>query len=111
MTGREQTPRWTPQSTTTIDEPPPWAKPRLARGSVAPPPADDADSTQPRIRLVALFEHEPAVTVLLERPRRAPISREPVTAAWPRPSSDAPWILPITLVAVMVLLGWLMVTR
>jgi hypothetical protein len=111
MTGREPSPRWTPQSTTTLEEPPPWSSPRLARGSVPPPIADDADSTMPRVRLVALFEHDEPVSVSLDRPKRASTNREPVTAPWPRRERGAPWIWPAVVVAVMLLLGVLMLTR
>jgi hypothetical protein len=71
---------WAPQSTTVFDEPPPRA--RLARGSTAPwprpdepraarearatTPTDDADTTAPVPRLVALIEPEPSIPVRLD---------------------------------------------
>lgn len=103
MTGRE-TPRWTPQSTTPL-EPPPPPQLRLARGSVAPP-VDDADDTAPHVRLIALFEHEPSVPVPLEPP--PPVVTPPVR---PRTRRGAPLGLSVAVIAVLAWLGYLMLTR
>ncbi len=100
MTGREP---WTPQSDTPLEEPAPRST-RFARGSMAPP-VGDADDTAPRVRLVALFEHEPVVPVSLDR------ARPPAVAPRPRKTRGAPWMLTAGVIAVMLLLGWLMVTR
>lgn len=90
--------RWTPQSDTPLEPSPPR---RLARGSL-PPPVDDADDTAPRVRLVALFEHDPVVPVSLDRARPPAVAPRPVL----RPS-----MIPALVVSVIAVLGWLMLTR